>query len=341
MDALAHKLRHPEVPGPGLLMVSQMQGAGRGTLFGMLRQLYGPKYARKVDPVSLTGEGGQSQYNTWLANSTVILIDELFNAGDGAVFWRRKKAYDRIKTLIDPSAREVEIIQKTLNNYVTMTYASLIMATNNANALPLDDDDRRICVLTNGGKLADNPGLTARLNAYRQGEGFTEGFIAGVAQVLYARSLEGFDAFAPPPTFAGKVSMIHRNMTDVGEAADEVIAEMPGDYVTRNAYLERVRLKMQENGADPMMNKHLVDEARDRIDRSTWVFMGRVKINEKESKADVWARNEAAVKLWKGVSWAEREGSLAINSDARKKATAAQMGALAKGLGVIQGGKED
>lgn len=339
MDALAHKLRHPEVPGPGLLMVSQMQGAGRGTLFGMLRQLYGPKYARKVDPVSLTGEGGQSQYNTWLANSTVILIDELFNAGDGAVFWRRKKAYDRIKTLIDPSAREVEIIQKTLNNYVTMTYASLIMATNNANALPLDDDDRRICVLTNGGKLADNPGLTARLNAYRQGEGFNEGFIAGVAQVLYARSLEGFDAFAPPPTFAGKVSMIHRNMTDVGEAADEVIAEMPGDYVTRNAYLERVRLKMQENGADPMMNKHLVDEARDRIDRSTWVFMGRVKINEKESKADVWARNEAASKNWYGVSWAERAGSLAINSDARRKKTDAMMTALARGLGVIDGGK--
>jgi len=339
LDALAHKLRYPAVPGPGLLMVSPRQGAGRGTLFSVLRQLYGPKYARRVDPVTLTGEGNQSQYNTWMASATVVLIDELFNAGDGAVYWRRKKAYDRIKALIDPASREVEIIQKTLNNVVAQTYTSFFMATNNPNALPLDEDDRRICVITNGGKLEENPDLKDRLMAHRVGGDFTDGFVAGVATVLAARSLEGFDAFAAPPMTAGKISMIHRNTTDVAEAADAVIEELPGDYVTRNAFVERVRRKISDNGGDHHSHKHLLEEARERIDRSSWFFMGRVKINQKENKADVWARSEAHAKRWSGVSWSEREALIGVSGDPSKTLSDVQRAILAKGLGVIDGGK--
>jgi hypothetical protein len=337
LDALAHKLRYPAVPGPGLLMVSPRQGAGRGTLFSMLRQLYGPKYARRVDPVTLTGEGGQAQYNTWMASATVVLIDELFNAGDGAVYWRRKKAYDRIKALIDPASREVEIIQKTLNNVTAQTYTSFIMATNNPNALPLDEDDRRVCVLMNGGKLDENPDLKARLMAYRIGGDFSEGFIAGVATVLAARSLEGFDAFAPPPMFAGKISMIHRNTTDAAEAADAALEEIPGDFITRNAFIERVKLKLSENGIDAMTTKHLVEEARERIDRSGWFFMGRVKVNERQNKADVWARSEAHARHWSGVSWSEREALIGVSADPRKRATEAFQQRVARGLTVIEG----
>lgn len=227
LDALAHKLAHPEVPGPGLLMVSPRQGAGRGTLFTILQQLYGPRYVRKIDPGALTGDGeGQGKYNTWLESSIVALVDELLNPGDGNVFWRRKRAYDRIKSLIDPATREVEIIRKGINNGPARTFTTFIMATNNANALPLDEDDRRICVLTNGGKLADNAELAEKLNRYRRGGAFTDGFIAGAACVLEARPLDKFDAYAPPPLFAGKVNMIARNLTEVAEAADAVLLEM-------------------------------------------------------------------------------------------------------------------
>lgn len=338
LDWLAHKWQNPAVPGPGVIMVSQRQGAGRGTLFAMVRQLLGAKYVRKVDPVTLTGEGGQSQYNTWLANSTMVLIDELFNAGTGTHLWQRKKAYDRIKALIDPSSRDVEIIQKTLNNYNTTSYTTLLMATNNLNALPLDQDDRRVSVLTNGSvMLYENVELAARIAALREnGNGaFSAGFIAAISEALYARDLSGFSVFDPPPMFEGKQNMIFRNATTVGEAADEAILEMPGDYVTRKAFMERVRMKLAAGGED--LPKHWMDEARERLDRSAWVFMGRVKINEREGKADVWARNPDAVKRWSGVSWSEREGSLAINSDAQKKATDAQMRAIHAGLSVIRG----
>ena len=77
--------------------------------------------------------------------------------------------------------------------------------------------------------------------------------------MLAARTLEGFDAFAPPPMFAGKISMIHRNTTDAAEAADAAIEEIPGDFITRKDFIERVKLKLSENGVDAEGNKQFVD----------------------------------------------------------------------------------
>jgi hypothetical protein len=338
LDWLAHKHRFPAVPGPGVVMVARRQGAGRGTLFAMVRQLLGPSYVRKVDPVTLTGEGGQSQYNTWLSSSTMVLIDELFNAGTGAHLWQRKKAYDRIKALIDPSAREVEIIQKTINNYVTLTFTSFLMATNNLNALPLDQDDRRICVLSNNQHvvLAERPALSRRLEAVRDGSGgFQPGFISAIVEALDERDLSDFSAFAPPPMFDGKINMILQNQTDVGEVADQALEELPGDFVTRDAFVERVRTVLGAKAAD---YKNLVPEARDRIDRSTWIFLGRVKVRENGSKADVWARDVAAHHKWNHTPLAERWGLLEANNDPRRKMSDAQMRALAAGLRTIEGG---
>lgn len=333
LDWLAHKYRYPAIPGPGVIMVSKWQGAGRGTLFTMVRQLFGSNYARKVDGATLTGEGGQSQYNTWMASSLVILIDELFNAGTGAHLWQRKKAYDRIKGLIDPASRDVEIIQKTLNNYVTQTYASFLMATNNLNALPLDEDDRRICVLSNKDVMATRPDVEAALEAHRRGDQFSDEFIVGVAEVLQGRPLAGYNAFATPPMFEGKRNMINHNTTEVGEAAEEALAELPGDYVTRNAFVERVRVKMGDAARE---EKHLVQEARDRLDRSKWVFLGRTRVRDNGAKADVWARTEEHAREWNGSPHAARPKMLEPNNDPKAKATTTQMAALAAGLALVK-----
>lgn len=332
LDWLAHKYQHPEVPGPGVVMVSRRQGAGRSTLFIILRQLFGSAYVRKVDGVTLTGDGGQSQYNTWLANSLLVQVDELFNAGTGAHLWQRKKAYDRIKGLIDPATRDVEIIQKTLNNYVTRTFTTFFMATNNPNALPLDEDDRRICVITNGDVMAEAPEVAALVNSVREGGEFKPGFITAVADLLGSRSLAGFDVYAPPPMFEGKKTMITLNMTDAGEAADEVLRELPGDYVTRKAFVERVRQKMGAAAAD---HKHIAQEAGERLDKA-WVYINRTKIKDNGSKADVWARDKRAANLWQGIALADREAALAPCENTTLRLTAAQMAVLESGLKVVK-----
>lgn len=332
MDWLAHKYQNPAVPGPGVVMVSRKQGAGRSTLFIILRQLIGSAYVRKVDGVTLTGDGGQSQYNTWLANSLMVQVDELFNTGTGMHLWQRKKAYDRIKGLIDPASRDVEIIQKTLNNYVTRTFTTFFMATNNPNALPLDEDDRRICVINNGAVMAEAPEVAEAVNSVREGGDFKPGFISAVADILGSRSLEGFDVFAPPPMFEGKKTMIALNMTDVGEIADDVIEELPGDYITRTGFLARV---VQKLGAAAGDHKHIAQEARERLDKK-WVPLSRVKVRENGSKADVWARDKHAANMWQGLSLAERSEVLAAGENLSAKMTAEKLALLQSGLKVVK-----
>lgn len=338
LDCAAHKYRFPWIPGPGVIMVSPKQGAGRGTLFSMFSQLFG-RYAVKVDGSSISGDGGQSQYNRFLAKAVVIMVDELFNAGTGAHLWQRKKVYDRLKGLIDPASRKMEIIQKTLNNFEAMVYAWFLMATNNANALPLEEDDRRVGVLLNGKPLEKAPHVAAALDAYRDGRsGWQPGFISAVARFFEQRDLSGFNAFEAPHMFAGKRVMIDRNLTDVSEAADEAIEELPGDFVTRNDFVQRVRMKMGDNARE---HKNLVHEARERLDRK-WHFIGRERISEKGSKADVWGRTEELVAFkWRGSPHTERQALLEPCSDPRRKATAAQMAALARGMSIIDGGRED
>jgi hypothetical protein len=336
LDVWAHKFQHPHIPGPAVIHVAakRQQGTGRGTLFAIKAQLFGEAYVRKVDSGVLTGDGGQSQYNTWLANSVMVQVDELFNDA-GRPLFQRQKAYERIKAVIDPAARSVEIIQKIQNNYAARTYASVEIATNNPNALPLDEDDRRTGVLTNGGKLEDNPALKAALDRYRDDDRFTPGFIAAVAGFLADRSTARFDPYAIPPMFEGKRRMIAANVTDAGAAADDALENLRGDFVTRNAFLERVRLNLD----DPHEHKGWKTEARDRIERSPWLFLGRVKLSEKGSKADVWARNEAAKRLWLNTSLAERQALLAANDDPRGQTIATRTRALMLGLETLKGGK--
>lgn len=311
LDWQAHKRQHPAVPGPGVVMVAKQQGAGRGTLFSIVAALFGQDYVSKVDPATLTGEGGQSQYNTWMASSVVVLVDEMFNAGAGAHLWQRQKVYDKLKGLIDPASRRVEIVQKNAQNYVARTYASFLIATNNANALPIDEDDRRICVLTNGGKLADNQALTQRLDRYRDGAGFTAGFIAAVDGFLMARKLDDFDPYASPPMFEGKRRMIETNMTDAGAAADEALEALPGDFVTRNAFLAHVNRRLDS----PHEHKGWKGDALARLDRSGWISLGRTNVDARYSKAHVWARDEAAQARWAETPLADRRALLDANDD--------------------------
>src|SRR5690606_19644569 len=118
-----------------VIHVAREQGAGRGTFFSMVMSLFGEKYVRKVDGATLTGEGSQGQYNRFLGGSLVVTVDEILSS-DGEAPWKRRSTYERLKLLVDPAARVVQIVQKTLNNYDAWVYASMLMATNHDNALP-------------------------------------------------------------------------------------------------------------------------------------------------------------------------------------------------------------
>jgi hypothetical protein len=221
IDRLAHKYQHPEIPGPGVIMVAAKPGTGRQTLFSIMKQLFGRKYVKTIDPSQLTGEIGQAQYTDWQVNSLAVCVDELVSPGH-SFMWQRKRIAERWKILVDPGARSVAVIQKYSPNFEGISYASMFAATNRHNAIPMEADDRRTEVVRGGETLESNAALSAAMREVRDGSAFTDAFIAAVAGFLGSRDVSKFDPYAVPPMFEGKRIMIDAAVTDTTETALQV-----------------------------------------------------------------------------------------------------------------------
>lgn len=332
LDRLAHKFQFPAIPGPGTLFVSKEPGTGRMTLFSIMRQLFGGPYTRTIDPSQLTGEIGQAQYTDWLANSLIVTIDELISPN--CIHMRdRQRVWERFKLLVDPGARSISVIRKGLANYDGLTFASVFAATNRHNALPMEGDDRRTAVLTGGRPLERDPKLKARLDAYRDGHGWTDAFMAAVALFLIARNVAMFDPYATPPMFKGKALMISAAISDVSELAEQVVLTLPGDHISRDAYLRRIRIAVEAHDHKAKMTMTMLEEARHVLD-TRWIYLGTQKCRANGSKADIWARNERAAKKWKNTPWEGRPDLLSANADPMKELAEALQRAREKGLEV-------
>src|SRR6516164_732955 len=80
---LGHKLRHPEVPGPSIVMIAQdIHGVGRGTLFKILAGLFGREYIARPEFGDVVGRESQAAYNEWMATAILALVNETSSEED-------------------------------------------------------------------------------------------------------------------------------------------------------------------------------------------------------------------------------------------------------------------
>ncbi len=276
-DWLAHKAQNPAVPGVAVLMCAQHFGTGRGTLFDILKGVFGPDYVANVPSANLTGQGQQGQYTDWLANVLINTTDEVLSEGeDGAsMTWSRKKAYERLKERVDPRPRAFNVVRKTLPNYQDYTYASQLWATNHVNALPLPAGERRISVLTNGlATLAEMTDLKRRIDAVRK-PSLDPLFISTLADMLANRDIGGFDAYEAP-NFAGKELMTAANLGDLEFLVDGVLEEMPVDWAFCDTVLDRIEMTLTRQGLKDAYPRWRI-QANDRM-RQTWCYAGKLRL---------------------------------------------------------------
>ncbi len=145
-DWLSHKFKNPHIPGAGVLMVAKAKGTGRTTtLFIIMEALFGVRYVEKVDSNQAFGD---TKFNGWIARAVVVLMDEVLNDTAGDWQWKRDRIYESVKSLIDPGARRKMINDKYITAHQATVYASFIMATNNPNALPVEEVDNVLAGLT-------------------------------------------------------------------------------------------------------------------------------------------------------------------------------------------------
>jgi uncharacterized protein DUF5906 len=292
---LGHKLRHPEIPGPSIVMIAQDTfGVGRGTLFKILAGLFGREYIARPEFNDVVGHEGQAAYNEWMATAILALVNETSSDEDHR-YTNKQKAYERIKELVDTSRQVRRIKGKYEKLYETECGPGFIFASNHNTPLAIADKDRRLTFLTNG--ATQPPEFYAALDAWRA----VPGNLGAFRRDLEAIDLTGFNAYAPlPTTLRDIVTEDSRSVVD--EAVDLALETLPGEIVLPAQVVEmiealRVRQGLYLRGDWQALAAREAKKRGRRIgvkDGANW----RPCLPQRGQRAAAYARSEAGRARW-------------------------------------------
>lgn len=235
MRWFAYKFRHPHVPGPAVLMVARDYGTGRGTLMVLMEKVFGGKYVRGIPFATFTGQNSQSQYNEWAADSVLVFVNESSEAGDAKPWQRKSDVYEHLKEIVDPRPQLRLVNRKGEPNYHAILPTSYIIATNNPDALPLPESDRRFAVLSNG--VPRDMAYWERLSAWMADHLNIGAFV----RELLAVDLEGYSPFDAPPKTTAKSEMADLASSDLDRAFAAAVANLKGEVCCVEQLVELVR----------------------------------------------------------------------------------------------------
>lgn len=306
LDRLAHKLAHPELPGPATVFVAhRAHGTGRGTFFRLLRGLIGGRYHSELSFSDFMGRTYQSQYNDWAGSALIACINESSEAEQGSRYGNRRSAYEHLKEVVEPRPHEVSVKQKGDQNYVTISTTSFFIATNHADALPIPEGDRRIAVLTNGLPLS-----------VEEADYFNSAVdnpleVSAFYRWLLKRGWGSFKPFAEPPLFAAKIAMIDLGMSEIDEAWASALELLP-EVFTAEAVRKAVLASAHASGAElPASAKEVVKQlARKELFRVGWRDGKNWQVYEGQRKHSVYCKTAEAARRWTAAAYEELKATV-------------------------------
>ncbi len=245
---VAYPIQHPGTKLSTAVLLWGVQGAGKSLLGETIGGLYGENY------YELSQNDLVSDFNDWLSHRQFVLVNEIVSTG-------RQKQADHLKGLITRQHATVNI--KYQPTYKVRDCVNYFITSNHANALCLDDDDRRFFVYRVkepiGDKLANGIG---RWNKTREGR-------AALLHHLHSINLDGFNPHAHASRNAAKEAMIEASRTDLeqfigdrieaarnGEQPELTSAKQIRDEFAeqfgRTPTIQEIRGVMQKLGALPL-----------------------------------------------------------------------------------------
>ena len=291
---LAYKYRHPEVPGPAVVMVAREHGTGRGTYGELLKLLFGARYVRSIGFDHFAGRTYQSQYTEWMADSLIVLVNESSTADNGSAYRTKHDTYERLKEIVDPRAQTRTIIGKGIKAYDALVCASCAIFTNNPDALPLPASDRRFWVGTNG-EVQDVDYWDA-VNAWMA----QPANVAAFAAWLLAVDLTGYSPYAVPPMTVGKAAMTELASSPIDHAFEEAVRFLPGEVLIPEQIITAMREYKEVHNAEfpdrwEPIARRLAQRKLFRIgvkDGANWTIKYETK------KYPLYARTQRLATLW-------------------------------------------
>ena len=290
---LAYKWRHPEVPGPAVMMVARQYGTGRDTLGELVGHIFGSRYVTNIAFDHFTGR--TTSFTEWQAEYLIVLVSESSTADSGSAWRAKHDIYERLKEIVDPRSREKLIQGKYVKAYRAPVHASYMISTNNPDALPLPPGDRRFAVLENGDPQPQE--FWDRINEWMSDPANVGAFV----RWLEAVDLSDYSPYAPPLKTVAKRDMSELAHSDLDRAFDDALQNLPGKLLVPEQIIEAMQAARRHNSYDfptdrvePIIKKII----RTRMHRvgiqhgANWFYKaGRARY-------PIYARSKADAKEW-------------------------------------------
>jgi hypothetical protein len=210
---LASQVQDPTFRGAGILMVTPTMSMGRDTLAKMCSVLIGEQNYIGTDMKDIN-----SNFNEYM-DSGLMYVGEVSTG-------KRDKweLFEKLKDTIDPMPKMVVVNHKCAEKSRQMTYLSVLMATNNLDALFIPEGDRRFMVIANA-LVPETPEFFTSLAEWLKGD-----WADAVSSWLASIDIKDFDGFAPAYVTDAKTAMTAATESETDWVVAEVIDEC-GDYI--------------------------------------------------------------------------------------------------------------
>ena len=134
-DYVAHCIKYPGHKIPWSVLLQSAKGIGKQMISDVIKHCIGESYTYQPDAEELVS--GVSQFNGWMRNKLMILVDEV-RVGD------RNDLMNGLKTII--TDRRIAIESKGIDQEMEDNVANWIFFSNFKDAFPIDENERRYCI---------------------------------------------------------------------------------------------------------------------------------------------------------------------------------------------------
>lgn len=134
-DYIAHCIKYPGHKIPWSVLLQSAKGIGKQMIGDVIKYCIGESYTYQPDAEELVS--GVSQFNGWMRNKLMILVDEV-RVGD------RNDLMNGLKTII--TDRRIAVESKGVDQEMEDNVANWIFFSNYKDAFPIDENERRYCI---------------------------------------------------------------------------------------------------------------------------------------------------------------------------------------------------
>ena len=216
---LACKVQNPAFRGAAIVLITQAQGTGKNTLMELLKTLFDRRNVEQINMDTLVGGG---QFNEW-ASKLFVNVNESLATSDAAT---ARRAYNRLKEVVDPMAMDVIINAKYGNKFLAKCATSFLFFSNHLDAVYLQDGDRRFFAASGPDAPADAAYFGAIHGKIKKG-----GWMQDVWNYFDALEVNEEDYMKAPPVTETMKDIKHHTTSDMEALVNGLIACWPTELV--------------------------------------------------------------------------------------------------------------